>query len=216
MEMNENPDLQRQAILKLAAYSWGQKPPYTDRYKQLVADPDVDYAVWAGAMRALNRARVHEATPLFIRLLDFPQGRPNPTQRETENWMQQPAEVRDAAARNQETQAAYRYQVGSQALVRLEAAKALANIPDEHAERAIIDHLLHDQDKDVRIACADALRNYHTLETAQVLANALVDADFGVAWQARLSLIVMTGQDFRYDRNQWLKYLGENPSPFVG
>jgi hypothetical protein len=216
MESPESPDLQREAIFKLAAYSWGQKPPYTQRYSQIAEDPAVDYTVWSAAVRALNRARDHSATPIFIRLLDYPLGRPQPTRLETEDWMHRSADERELAQRNQEVEGAYRYQTGTQSLVRLEAAKALANIPDEKAINTITDHLLHDQSKDVRIACADALRNYHTLETARVLVNALTDPDFSVAWQARVSLIVMTGQDFRYDHDQWLNYFGHSRSPFVG
>jgi hypothetical protein len=216
MEQTENPDLQREAILKLASYSWGQKPPYTTRYDQIAGDSAVDFTVWAAAVRALNRARIHSATPVFIRLLDYPLGRPLPTARETEDWMRRPEDERASAQRNQEVESAYRYQVGTQALVRLEAAKALANIPDDKAVRVITDHLYYDQNKDVRIACADALRNYHTLETARVLVDTLKDPDFSVAYQARKSLTVMTGQDFHFDHDQWLKYFGQSRSPFAG
>jgi HEAT repeat protein len=94
-----------------------------------------------------------------------------------------------------------------EALVRLEAADALSNIPDPDATRPLIDHMQNDFYRDVRIACAEALRNYHNAEVTQALVDALTDRDFSVAWQARQSLALLTGQDFRYDRQAWLGYL---------
>jgi hypothetical protein len=94
-----------------------------------------------------------------------------------------------------------------QALVKLEAADALSNIPDPAAARTLIDHLQNDVYRDVRIACADSLRNYHTAEVTQALVGVLGDKDFAVAWQARQSLALLTGQDFRYNQQGWLAYL---------
>jgi hypothetical protein len=37
--------------------------------------------------------------------------------------------------------------------------------------------------------------------------DVLNDDDFGVSWQARQSLELLTGQDFRYDPKAWLNYL---------
>ena len=39
------------------------------------------------------------------------------------------------------------------------------------------------ESKDVRIAAADALRQYRTLDVARVLVTYLNETDFGVAWQ---------------------------------
>lgn len=100
-------------------------------------------------------------------------------------------------------------------LVRLEAAKALANIPEPLAAAALMKHLENqDETTDVRVACADALRNYPTLDAAQVLVRALRDRNFAVSWQARKSLKLMTGRDYRYDQAAWLTYLSESPKPF--
>jgi HEAT repeat protein len=100
--------------------------------------------------------------------------------------------------------------------VRLEAAKALANIPDPAAAPALIRVLTRmDEARDVRIAAADALRHYRTLEVARVLVTQLSGRDFGVAWQARQSLKHMTGQrDLRYDEAGWLAYLTGPAKPF--
>jgi hypothetical protein len=101
--------------------------------------------------------------------------------------------------------------------VRLEAAKALANVPDASAVGPLIRHMEHPEENvDVRIACADALRQYPTSEVAQALVRALRDRNFGISWQARKSLQLMTGHDFRYDTVAWLNYLSGTDKPFTG
>lgn len=101
--------------------------------------------------------------------------------------------------------------------VRLEAAKALANVPDPSATAPLLRHLENpDENVDVRIACADGLRLYPSSEVAQALVRALRDRSFGVSWQARRSLQLMTGHDFRYDTVAWLNYLGGTSKPFTG
>lgn len=99
--------------------------------------------------------------------------------------------------------------------VRLEAVKAIANIPTDKAVPTLT-RLLADiqQTRDVRIAAADALREYRQSEVAQALIRVLGDRDFGVAWQARQSLNLMTGQDFKYDAAAWLEYLTRSQNPF--
>ena len=95
-----------------------------------------------------------------------------------------------------------------QPLVRLEAAKALANVPNDESVPALIRHLADPEETiDVRVAAADALRNHRTAPVAQALVRALRDRSFGVSWQARKSLRLMTGQDCRYDTAAWLTYL---------
>jgi HEAT repeat protein len=99
-------------------------------------------------------------------------------------------------------------------LVRLEAAKALANVPDEKAVAPLIKRLDNPEETpDVRIAAADALRNYRTAPAAQALVRVLRDRDFAVSWQARRGLKLMTGRDYRYDQGAWLTYLSEG-APF--
>jgi HEAT repeat protein len=101
--------------------------------------------------------------------------------------------------------------------IRLEAAKALANIPDPSATAPLIRHMENPEENlDVRIACADALRNFRTSEVAQALVRALRDRSFGVSWQARKSLQLMTGQDYRYDTVAWLNFLSGATKTFGG
>ena len=64
----------------------------------------------------------------------------------------------------------------------------------------------NDQDIDIRIAAMDALCHYNSLDTARVLVSQLNGNLFGLSWQARRSLFLMTGQDFRYDEAAWLNY----------
>lgn len=109
------------------------------------------------------------------------------------------------------TQLFLRYLDGSDDVqVRLEAANALGNIPDPDSIASLIDHLKRDDSRDVRISCADALRNFKTKEVATALVNVLGDTDFGVAWQARQSLELMTGQDMRYDMRAWFNVISSS------
>jgi hypothetical protein len=98
-----------------------------------------------------------------------------------------------------------------QPMVRLEAADALGNIPDASAVPLLEVHLGDaEPDPSVRVASAEALRNFPTNEVKHALVDELEDHDFGVAWQSRQSLELMTGQDFRYDPKAWLNYLASH------
>jgi HEAT repeat protein len=100
-------------------------------------------------------------------------------------------------------------------IVRVEAAKALVNIPDENAVPALVKIVGNpNENRDVRIWAADALRYYHTLEVARTLASQLNGREFGVAWQSRKSLVKLTGKDLNYDEAAWLQYLTGPDKPF--
>ena len=95
-----------------------------------------------------------------------------------------------------------------ESLVRLEAAKVLANIRDTDAMAPLIRHLqIPAENADVRIACADALRNFDQVTSTDALVDALGDSDFSVAYQAHQSLRIVTFHDFQYDKLQWQAYL---------
>jgi HEAT repeat protein len=170
---SDSADQRVQGINGLADRDFGLKPPYTDRYVQL-AKADPDYLARATAIRALNRARLKEATPIFI----------------------------DALA-DENTK------------IRLEAAKALANIPDENAVAPLLAVLTKaDEDKDVRIAAADALRHYKRLDVARALAATLSEREFSVGWQSHRTLRRMLGIDLRYTEAAWLEYFVGPQNPF--
>lgn len=94
--------------------------------------------------------------------------------------------------------------------VRTEAAKALANLPDPAAEVKLRQLLLNEAEAPaVRVAAADALRHFDSLETRRALIAQLADRNFAVAWQARRSLFLSTGEDFRYDQPAWLDFVSQ-------
>lgn len=180
------PDRRREAIFKFDDKEFGRKPPYTTYYAHM-AETDDAFTVRAAALRALNRSRDRQAVPIYIHALD-----------------------------------------DTHELVRLEAAKALANVPDDRAVPALLRHLegrlevpaqgggarVEEENRDVRIACADALRNFPNVQAAQALIRVLQDRDFGVAWQARQSLLLITGRDLQFDQAAWLNYLTTAAKPF--
>jgi HEAT repeats len=93
-------------------------------------------------------------------------------------------------------------------MVRLEAAKALANMPTVAAEaplRAIAEN--NEEDLDTRLAAIDALRHYKTPETQRTLVSQLNSNTFALSWQARRSLFLMTGKDMRYNESEWNRLL---------
>ena len=98
-------------------------------------------------------------------------------------------------------------------LVRLEAAKALANVPDSKSVDPLTKIVANPvEGRDLRIAAADALRHYRDVGAARSLVSVLNGKEFGVAWQARHSLRTLTGHDMRYDERAWLIYLtSHNP-----
>lgn len=175
-----NPDRRREGVVYLSKRPFGRQEPYVKYYAEM-ARSDEDWSVQAMSIRALNRSRRQQVIDLYLRALD---------------------DERDA--------------------VRLEAAKALANMPDPSALAPLIKHLqeraeirisftdrfeLRDEHPDVRIACADALRNFNNTESANALVRVLRDRNFGLSYQARQSLRLITGKDFRYDQQAWLEFL---------
>ena len=99
-------------------------------------------------------------------------------------------------------------------LIRLEAAKALANIPDERAVPSLVKIATNaTENRDLRIAAIDALKHYKTTQIAKTLINVVTERDLAVAWQARKSLKAMTGKDLRYDENAWLQYISGPAKP---
>ncbi|HEY7088102.1 MAG TPA: HEAT repeat domain-containing protein [Tepidisphaeraceae bacterium] len=100
-------------------------------------------------------------------------------------------------------------------IVRVEAAKALANNPDPNATSVLVRIVSNaNENKDVRIWSADALKHYKSLEVARTLTNQLGGREFGVSWQSRKSLIILTGRDLGYDESAWLEYLTGPDRPF--
>jgi hypothetical protein len=99
-------------------------------------------------------------------------------------------------------------------MVRLQAVKALSNIPDPSAADPLARVLGNQAEtRDVRIAASEALRHYRNLDVARVLAATLSGRDFSIAWQSRWSLILLTGRDLGYDEHAWLEFLAGPDKP---
>jgi hypothetical protein len=91
--------------------------------------------------------------------------------------------------------------------VRLEAVKALANVPDMEAIAPLIRILTsREESRDVRLAAADALKHYRSLQVVRALTASLNDREFGIAWQSRASLKYLTSRDYGFDERAWLAY----------
>jgi HEAT repeats len=167
------PDERREGINQLVERDYGKRPPYTDQYANIARD-DSDFLVRATAIRALNRSRHRESTPVFVNALG-----------------------------------------DAHELVRLEAAKALVNMPDEKAVPGLIKLVTNPQEnRDVRIAAAEALKHYRNIDAARALVGTLAGREFGLAWQAHKSLVRITGKDLRYDEAAWLTYIANPDRPF--
>jgi hypothetical protein len=68
----ENPDTRREGIMGLVARPWGETPLYTQAYAAICGDNSQDPLVRATALRALNRSRVSQYTPLYLTQLTDP------------------------------------------------------------------------------------------------------------------------------------------------
>jgi len=175
------------------------------------------------AKQLLDPANADRRREAIVYLADRPYGRQDPytdyyqeLARTDSDYLVRAMAIRALnRARDQEAAPAFSAALEDQSpLVRLEAAKALANVPGERAVAPLIRHLDNPEESaDVRIAAADALRNFPTIPAAQALVRVLRDRDFGVSWQARRSLRLMTGRDHGYDQAAWLTYLSES-APF--
>jgi len=102
----------------------------------------------------------------------------------------------------------------SNEVVRLEACKALNRMPDQKAVPTLMQLAARpEENKDVRIAAAEALRHYKRLDVARALIPLLSEKEFGIAWQARRSLQDITHQKLGYDEAKWLQYLSHPDKP---
>ncbi len=94
------------------------------------------------------------------------------------------------------------------AKVRIEAAKALANIPDDSAAGPLLRAAQNPEENlDARLAAIDALRHYEGQESLLGLVGLLESEEFSVTWQARRSLITATGEDHGFDALAWRRAL---------
>ncbi len=104
-------------------------------------------------------------------------------------------------------------------IVRREAGRALQRL---HYPRVVPDLVRvvnekNEQDADVRREAATALGQYPDPRVLQPLIGSLgEDTSLAVQQASRDSMRTLTGQDFGFDRRQWLDWLESTKEPFAG
>ena len=107
--------------------------------------------------------------------------------------------------------------------VRTEAAWGLSEISlpalkqsshETKAKQTLQSALATDSDQDVRIHCAAALSKFKEKDVLYTLISALKDKDFAVRYQAKKSLILLTGKTFHTNAQDWLNWLKLYQNPF--
>ncbi|MEX0939076.1 MAG: HEAT repeat domain-containing protein [Pirellulales bacterium] len=98
--------------------------------------------------------------------------------------------------------------------VRVAACNALGKLPAPEAQAALLEALGSDTDIDVRLAAADALKNFPDRQTVDGLAMALDDRDPALQYRAMQTLREVTGQPLGNSVTAWRQYVrGENVAP---
>ena len=87
--------------------------------------------------------------------------------------------------------------------VRWDAAVALDNVTGDAAVEPLRRAAIHDDSMDVRMCSARALRHYDRPEVIRTLVACLSDPAFGVRYQARASLVQITGRDMGSEPHSW-------------
>lgn len=100
-------------------------------------------------------------------------------------------------------------------LVRLECVYALAQCGDKWCLHILAERLANDTEPAIRSEAAAALSHYRDHKALWSLWRALDAEQFAVAFEARQSLIKLTGRDFGYDKPAWQGWLSRVPDPFA-
>jgi HEAT repeat protein len=80
---------------------------------------------------------------------------------------------------------------------------------------ALMQVLQADRAADVRVAAAEALRNFKDKAAAQALVAAMADSSLAVALKAWESLRYMTGHDLPREAKPWEEFLADAADPFA-
>ncbi len=102
--------------------------------------------------------------------------------------------------------------------VRLEAARGLQRVHSEEAIDPLIEHSDEALEKnaDIRAACADALGQYRQSRVVLALISDLRDSRLAVNDRVQHALLVLTGQNFGYDRRAWVDWYNSTDDIFAG
>lgn len=107
--------------------------------------------------------------------------------------------------------------------VRWDATAALsrfveaAMIPTDRQKEVLdvlVAMLLYDPYRDVRMAAARGLGSIPDRRALRALIASLRHKDFGIAYEARDSLVRLTGQGYQYDADAWEAWLNSTADPF--
>jgi HEAT repeat protein len=101
----------------------------------------------------------------------------------------------------------------AEAEVRRDAAAALLTTYGPEAEAPLRVHLREDEDDQVKINCARALRHFRSQPVIRALIDALDDRNAAVAYWSRESLIGLTGERMPVDTKTWLTWYQQRFGP---
>ena len=108
--------------------------------------------------------------------------------------------------------------------VRQEAARSLQRVHNPEAIEPLLAAIRlpdvakgqWEEDAEVRAQAALALAQYREQKVLQALISALYDPRLSVNRNALVSLRILTGQDFGYERLAWANWIKETANPFAG
>lgn len=111
------------------------------------------------------------------------------------------------------------------ALVRLEAARGLQRLHNPIAIEPLMDASRDpdsvrgeegsEENPDIRTAAATALGQYPNTDVVQHLISILSDSQLSVNEASLSSLTTMTGQNFGFNRREWVEWYNSTKTPFV-
>lgn len=101
--------------------------------------------------------------------------------------------------------------------VRLEATRGLQRIHSEDAIEPLIEQINEDNEKnaDIRAASAEALGQYRQSRVVLALIGALRDSRLSVNNRVQHALLVLTGQNFGFDRRAWIDWYNSTDDIFA-
>jgi len=188
---NPSPDQRRKAVVRIAKR---KQTPDDTVYKVLsfAARNDTNASVRCAAIRALDSKMDERAVPPLVMILLY---KSHPEQAH-------PPEDK----------------VRWDAILVLSHAIQRGLLPPENQEairRELVSIVITAGNRNVRIAAAMALADFHHREVLTALIGALREEDFGIVYAAEDSLVALTGVTHEYDADAWLKWLKSTDDPFA-
>lgn len=86
----------------------------------------------------------------------------------------------------------------------------------ENVRQVMLKAAADEQNHQARMTGVRALRYFPGPETLAVLINTLREDNFGLMFEAEMSLRTLTGHTGDYEADSWQKWLKEQPDPFAG